>query len=86
MAGRGKKRKIPEDEMNETLRLAGLNCKNYTIEKILGWHNGFIERRPDIAKKLHKKRAEFVAELREAQTKQINNPSMAIFLGKNYLQ
>ena len=85
MAGRGCKKLIPEEEMNEALRLAGMNCQNGTIETYLGWNDGFISKRRDIDKKLQAKRAEHRISIRESQQKSIKNPVMAIFLGKNVL-
>lgn len=85
MAGRGKKKQISSKDMAKAEELALHNCQNATIEGIMGWPNGFISKRDDIAKILTQKRQEHKAALRSSQWNQRNNPAMAIFLGKNVL-
>ena len=76
---------IPDDVMARALQMALWNCNDCTIETALGWRQGFIAERRDISAKIKQKRAEHRQILREAQFKQVKNPAMAIFLGKNAL-
>jgi len=66
--------------------LAYQMCQNGTIAGLMGWPDAFIADRPDIRKKLTRKRQERKAWLRRKQLSQADkNPVSAIFLGKNYL-
>jgi hypothetical protein len=86
MAGRGKKNDISPEDMARAEKLAYDGCQNGTIEGLMGWYEGFISKRDDIARILLRKRQERYAWLREKQFQQADkNPVSAIFLGKNYL-
>lgn len=76
---------IPEDQLNEALRLAAIGCKNNTIELKIGWTPGYINTRKDIKKKIEQKRAEFRAEIANTQFSMRKQPVMAIWLGKQHL-
>lgn len=76
---------ISPADMKKAEGYALLNCQNGTIAGLMGWEHNFIEDRPDIRKKLTKKRQEHKLNIRKAQEKQLNTPVMAIWLGKNAL-
>ena len=85
----GKPRKvITPEQMRQAEEYAYNNCQNGTIEGLMGWPNAFIENRPDITKRLGKKRQEGKAALRKAQHEKALNDrdsTMLIWLGKNEL-
>jgi len=86
MAGRGKKKYISPEDMARAEGYALDNCQNGTIEGMMGWEEGFIFKRKDIARKLLKKRQQHKVELRADQRAMSHKqPAMAIFLGKNVL-
>ena len=88
MAGRGKKKIISEKDMAKAEEYAFVGCKNNTICSLMGWGHNFIQDRPDIRKRLTKKRAERDHALRKSQTDKAlveKNPTMLIFLGKDEL-
>ena len=85
MAGRGKKKIISPEDMAKAEGYALDNCLNGTIATLMGWGMHFIDDRPDIRKKLTLKRAEHRLEIRRSQRKQVKNPVMAIWMGKNAL-
>jgi len=88
MAGRGKKKQITNKELKQAEEYAFNGCKNNTICGLMGWNHNFLEDRPDILKRLAKKRAEREFDLRKAQTDtaiKAKNAVMQIFLGKNEL-
>jgi hypothetical protein len=88
MAGRGKKKTINKNDMAKAEEYAFTGCKNNTIATLMDWGHNFIDDRPDIRKKLTKKRAERKHALLKAQTDKAlkeKNPTMQIFLGKNEL-
>lgn len=64
---------------------ARLNCLNGTICGLMGWDKQWLDTRPDILTKLTKKRQQHKLDVRKAQSKQLNTPVMAIWLGKNTL-
>jgi len=68
MAGRGKKKQITDKELKQAEEYAFNGCKNNTICRLMGWNHNFLEDRPDILKRLTKKRAERDYQLRKAQT------------------
>jgi len=83
-AGRPK-REVSEEDMIKVEQYALENCQNATIEGLMGWPNDFINKRPDISKRVKEKRQEHKRLIRESQFHQRKNPVMAIFLGKNVL-
>lgn len=87
MAGRGKKKQISDADMRKAETYAFGGHKNNTICELMGWGHNLIEDRPDIRKRLSKKRAERKVWLRSIQDRQATTvPAMAIFLGKNELE
>jgi hypothetical protein len=57
MAGRGKKTQLSEAELKKADALARKGHKNYTICKIMGWSDDWLESRPDIQERMRKNRA-----------------------------
>jgi len=87
MAGRGKKKEITPAQMRKAERYARRGNKNNTIATLMGWDHNLIEQRPDIKKRLTKKRAEREDWLHGIQDRQAKSfPAMSIFLGKNELE
>ena len=86
MAGRGCKKIVSDEDMAKAEAMALDNCQNNTICRVMGWNEHFIEDRPDILKRLQKKRAEHKAEVRANQRKHSKtHPVGAIWLGKQSL-
>ena len=61
------------------------NCQNGTIAGLMGWDREWLHGREDILTKLRVKRQEHKLQIRQEQRKQLKNPVMAIWLGKNAL-
>jgi hypothetical protein len=88
MAGRGKKKIIPEEEMKRAEQMAYYGAKNNTIARMLGWEPNLIGRRDDIVTRLRQKRAEGECDLLEKMHKSAfdkNSQVMQIWLSKNLL-
>ena len=85
MAGRGKKTIISEEDMTKAEECAFQGCQTGTIATLMGWDRQWVDGREDILTKLKKKRAERKLAIRSAQTANIKNPVMQIWLGKNEL-
>ena len=62
-------------------------CQNCTIEGLMDWPADFINKRPDISKKLTKKRQERKLKILRGQNKRSSEGSdaMLIWQGKNVL-
>ena len=80
------KLEISEEDMKKAEEYAYAQCQNNTIAVALGWHENFIKERTDILKRLQIKRVEGKIAIKQSQMKQVKNPVMSIWLGKQYLQ
>ena len=58
MSGRGKKRQVTEQQLKRAEEYAYYGCNNNTICALMEWNHNFLEDRPDILKRMTKKRAE----------------------------
>ena len=79
---------ISDEDMAIAEQYAKEGCLNGTIAGLMGWEHNFLEDRPDIRKKLTKKRQEGKAELHKAQYNKAiesKDTTMQIWLGKNRL-
>ena len=85
MAGRGCKTVISDEDMAKAEECAFQGCQTGTICTLMGWDRQWVDGRPDILTKLRLKRAERKLAIRSAQTANIKNPVMQIWLGKNDL-
>lgn len=80
------KTEISPEDMAKAEGYARDNCQNGTICGLMDWNMGWLAERPDILKRLTKKRQEHKLDVRKAQKKHLDTtPVMAIFLGKNDL-
>ena len=73
---------ISPEDMARAEEYAFEGCKNGTICGLMDWNIAILADRPDILKKLTLKRQERSLWLRSNQNRQIRNPVMAIWLGK----
>jgi len=82
--GRPEKKFTPE-QIRQIEQMAFDQCQTRTIAKVIGCDEKTLAKH--FSAVLPQKRAEGKAALRRSQMKQAeNNPTMAIFLGKNYLE
>ena len=80
-----KARIFTTEEKEEMNSMAFDQCQDNTIAKVIGCDVKTLTK--SFSKVLQQKRAEGKVALRRAQMKQaLANPTMAIFLGKNYLE
>lgn len=82
------KKVITPAQMKKACGYALDGCQTNTICTLMGWDGNFVDQRPDIKKKLTKKRAERKQKLRHAQTVNANEKhsnTMQVFLGVNEL-
>lgn len=79
------KTEISPEDIERAEGYAAKNCLFGTICTLMGWDRQWLDGRIDILTKLRKKKAEFKLAIRESQQKHLNQPVMAIFLGKNEL-
>ena len=83
-AGRPQKKITPE-ELEKAGQAALIGANNNIIEGMMGWCEGFINKKKEISKFLLKKRQEHKMSILQAQQNMKNNPTMAIWLGKQHL-
>lgn len=84
MAGRPKA-KFTEQQIRDIEQMAFNQCQTNTIAKVIGCDNHTLEKH--FSQVLTKKRAEGRKELRRTQMEQsAKNPTMSIWLGKQYLE
>lgn len=83
---------ISDKDMKRAEGYARLNCQDGTICGLMDWEPGWLQNRPDILKRLRKKRQQHKLDIRKGQAavaKDTKNPkgrgTMLIWQGKNAL-
>ena len=83
MAGKPPEHKLTEEELVRLDDMASVQCKDYTIAEVLGIDVTTLKKH--YSKRLIQKRAIGRVSIHKAQANMINQPVMAIWLGKQHL-